>query len=185
MPYTVYAKLPKKIESDFEKELIKIYKKYGKFRKPKKSKNFVNIPHLTILFIGDKYLEHENKLIKKSLRNFKKFSLYLDNIEIWPDKTKGFSHIVLKIKNTTKLQKIHEKIYKNLKYKIKSYNFILNNYSPHISLITSLNNKKIKLAKKDLEFFLNYKKITFNKICVKYMDEINKAKDVSTFKLKN
>lgn len=182
MVYTIYAKLPELTEKDFEEKLTEIYKKYGNFRK-NKSNSFFNIPHLTVVVIGDNYSKNEEIIIKKELADFKEFSLEVDDIIVWPSNEKSYSHIVLKIKKTKELQKMHETLYNKLKYKIAFHNFVLDNYSPHISLITSLNNEKINDAKKDLEYFSNYKKIHFEKICVKYMDGINKASDVSKFNL--
>lgn len=182
MAYTIYAKLPEEIEKDFEEKLTKIYKKYGKFRKNKSNK-FVNIPHLTIVAIGDNYSKNEKMIIGKELKNFNKFSLEIDDLIIWSDKEEGFSHIVLKMKKKEELQKMHEVLYNKIKSIINFHNFVLDNYSPHISLITSLNKKKINDAKIELNYFLKYKKIDIEKICVKYMDRINKAKDVSKFDL--
>jgi 2'-5' RNA ligase len=137
---TVTLCLPGVIEEQFYKIINSVFSEFGKFRtKNDKDGVYYNIPHITLLSLGD-CLEKQEEITKRLgpiLQNIKPFNIGLKKLNCFINENE--CHVVVKIKRTKELLDLHKKVYVAL-WDLFDGNksFILDNFCPHITIISSV-----------------------------------------------
>ncbi|MFA5763992.1 MAG: 2'-5' RNA ligase family protein [archaeon] len=137
---TVTVCLPDKIEKQFFKIINPVFKGFGKYRlKNNKVGIYYNIPHITLLSLGDCLEKREEitKRIEPVLKNIKPFNIESKELACFTNE--GECHVVVEIKRTKELLDLHKKVYAVLADLFEGdKQFVLDNFCPHITIISSV-----------------------------------------------
>ncbi len=156
---TVTLCLPNKIEEQFYKIINNVFKEFGKFRlKNDKDGIYYNIPHITLLSLGD-CLEKQEEITKRLgpiLQYIKPFNVESKELTCFTNENE--CHVVVEIKRTKELLDLHKKIYSILEDLFNGdKRFVLDNFCPHITIISSV---PVELGEK-IKTQINLEKLDF------------------------
>jgi 2'-5' RNA ligase len=182
---TIMVCLPKELELLLTEKINEIFKEFGRYRtRSDKDGIYYNIPHITLLSMGDCYKNKEKIAERLALivREFKPIQLKSKKLVCFDSDSE--CHVVIEMDNSRELQAMHEKIYYGLKDLSDGLpEFALDKFRPHITIIASIPKKFGETIKS----MVDYKPIEFtaNAIAIKFKEEGKKTEIYKVFELKS
>jgi 2'-5' RNA ligase len=182
----VVLTIPKPLYSKMYSENKMLHKKYSKYCKSKypNTDKYFDIPHITLFSMGN-CVKHKKEIESKLKEIVKNNSpIEIESKELTLFEKGDLRHLVIPVKNTPELQKLHNDIVNGLMiYSEKKEGYILDKYNPHFSKIINLSKEFSQLAEKDAK--IKEFKFTAKNVGLKVRGSDNYCSISKRFKLKN
>ncbi len=157
--------IPEPLYSKAYSENKLLHKKYGRYCESKYpiTGEYFDVPHITLFSMGNcgKYINKIDSKLKEIVKLNSVIEVKSKKLTLFE---KGdLRHLVVPVKITPNLQKLHEDIVNGLMiYSEKKDGYILDKYNPHFSKIINLSKDFALLAKKDSKI----KKFEFTSVAI-------------------